>query len=178
MKWAAASSGGANWSLLNSGGTALTDAQTVTVSGISAKDKILVLISGASSASSDAFMGVRLNSDTGSNYISVGQNFEMSSEFGTGLFKQYTATTTYARLGRMSGNAASALSGFLNISGCNSAGVKAYNGAGMASASGGSTQQGYNIGGVYNSATVISSISVFSDFGNFDAGTVYVYTSA
>ena len=35
LKWAVPA-GGANWSLLNSGGTALTGATTVTVSGISA----------------------------------------------------------------------------------------------------------------------------------------------
>jgi hypothetical protein len=37
---------------------------------------------------------------------------------------------------------------------------------------------GYMSGGYYNSASTISSISVYSDTGNFDGGTVFVYTSA
>jgi hypothetical protein len=37
LKWAAPAGGGANWSLLNAGGTALTGAATVTVTGISAQ---------------------------------------------------------------------------------------------------------------------------------------------
>ena len=66
LKWAAPSSG-ANWSLLNSGGTALTGATTVTVSGISAKDKLMLVVDGASAAAS-AVISIRFNGDTGNNY--------------------------------------------------------------------------------------------------------------
>ena len=42
--WATAGGSGANWTLLNSGGTALTGASTITVSGISSKDKIAIVV--------------------------------------------------------------------------------------------------------------------------------------
>jgi hypothetical protein len=41
----AAAGGGANWSLVNAGGTALTGATTITVSGISNASQIFVLCS-------------------------------------------------------------------------------------------------------------------------------------
>ena len=39
-------------------------------------------------------------------------------------------------------------------------------------------QIAFILGGYYNKTDTISSISVVSGTGNFDAGTVYVYTSA
>jgi hypothetical protein len=41
LKWAAPAGGGADWSLLNAGGTSLTGAATITVSGISGKKSII-----------------------------------------------------------------------------------------------------------------------------------------
>jgi hypothetical protein len=66
----------------------------------------------------------------------------------------------------------------LFITGCNASGLKMIQSNGGALPDGASAGQFYNIGGYYNSASTISSISVFSASGNFDAGTVYVYTSA
>jgi hypothetical protein len=67
--------------------------------------------------------------------------------------------------------------GAITLTGCNSSGVKQF-----ASVGGGndasSLQRLYHLQGYYNSSSTISSISVFSGLGNFDAGTVYVYTSA
>jgi hypothetical protein len=174
LKWAAAAGGGANWSLLNSGGTALTGAATITVSGISAKDKIMVLISGASTDSTNEDIKVRLNSDSGSNYYYYGGHYTSAASYSTTLWTQLQSTDTGADLGRCSA-ATDTLSGYLLITGCNSSGVKVYNGVGVSRNSG---SRGAHIGGYYNSATVISSISIFTTGGNFDAGTVFVYTSA
>jgi hypothetical protein len=178
--WAAPGGAGANWSLLNAGGTTLTGAQTITVSGISAKDKILVLVGSASSANAESLISVRFNTDTGSNYTAFGAQFvEGGGSYSVDLFRRYTQTALDAvPLGRISTSASAQVSGFLRIDGCNAAGVKAYTAGGMGSTEGGAGQQGFNIGGVYNSATTISSISIFSSTGNFDGGTVYVYTSA
>ena len=78
----------------------------------------------------------------------------------------------------MSGAASSAVSGYLSLTGANSAGVKVFTLASGAGATSSNSQESHYLGGFYNSATVISSVSLFSSSGNFDAGTVYIYTSA
>jgi hypothetical protein len=178
LKWAApAAGGGANWSLLNTGGTALTGSQTVTVSGISGKDKILVVVNNASSASAGSRIAIRLNTDTGSNYTMAGVQNTYGSTYNSANFSRTDSTEDRIYLGAIaSSNAGEALAGYVLLSGCNSAGVKVYNSAG--SGSGGNGHESFISGGIYNSATVISSVSVFSGTGNLDAGTVYVYTSA
>jgi len=175
--WANAA-GGANWSLLNSGGTALTGAATITVSGISSVDKIMVLVDGASSANTEAIIKVRLNTDTGSNYYNYGQRFIWPTTYDASTFTSQVGADDGIYLGRVGQNAGSAVSGYALFSGCNSSGVKVFNAAGAATPSGSVQHIFYTLGGYYNSASTISSVSIFSASGNFDAGTVYIYTSA
>ena len=59
--------------------------------------------------------------------------------------------------------------------GCNSSGMKSF--IGMAVGTGTNQVSSQQIG-YYNSSSTISSVSAFSGQGNFDAGTIYVYTSA
>jgi len=180
LKWAAASAGGANWSLLNSGGTALTGAQTVTVSGISGVDKIMILVDDASSATSNSWITIRFNGDTGNNYYQYWNSVTPGSTYATtigGAGKD--AASAQVLLGKMRTATSGTVFGGLTITGCNSSGVKAfwYSGGGEASSSADS-QVARNGQGYYNSASTISSISIFSATGNLDNGTVYVYTSA
>ena len=178
-EWAAASAGGADWSLLNAGGTTLTGAQTVTVSGISGKDKIMVLVDGASSASASSLISVRLNTDTGTNYYLYGAEFYWPSTYSAANYKNLTPVdNTGIRLAFMSNSASSVVTGYVLLSGCNSSGVKIFNSAAGASAASNNEQANFILGGYYNSSSTISSVSVFSGTGNLDAGTVYVYTSA
>ena len=178
LKWAAAA-GGANWSLVNAGGTALTGAATITVSGISNADKIMVLIDSASSANVSAFFDLRLNSDTGNNYNRFGTNFLQAAAYAAvNIDGEGSLSTNIIRFARMSGSAGSVASGFLSITGANSAGHKMFNYEGFATADGNSGHRGYSGGGWYASASTISSVSIISSSGNFDNGTIYVYTSA
>jgi hypothetical protein len=179
MKWAAAAAGGtANWSLLNAGGTALTGAQTVTVSGISGKDQIMVLVDGASSATASSLISVRLNGDTGSNYYVYGSDSIAGATYAASNYGAIYGAGAQIRLAWMSANAGSLVGGYVLLSGCNSSGVKVYNSAAGATAATSNAQQNYILGGYYNSSSTISSVSVFSSSGNLDAGTVYVYASA
>ena len=175
----AAASSGANWSLLNAGGTALTGAATITVSGISGQDKIMVIVSGASSATAGATISVRLNTDTASNYYRYGMKVNAPTTYASSTIRTtVTGAATSMELGILHpSNADYTCNGYVLLSGCNTAGVKVFNLAGTGEESA-STNSGYVLGGYYNSATVISSISVFSSAGNLDAGTVFVYTSA
>jgi hypothetical protein len=172
-EWVAAPTASANWSLLNAGGTALTGAQTITVSGISGKDKIMVLMNAASTTiTTSPEIGLRLNTDTGGNYAMTGVNFS-SASYAPGRVS--TLTNTYITLAKQNTTAASTFAGAVTLTGCNSSGVKAYQAVGGADGTG----SAFNIiQGYYNSSSTISSISLFSENGNFDAGTVYVYTSA
>ena len=74
--------------------------------------------------------------------------------------------------------ASSEVYGFCLLTGCNSSGVKVAQVDGGALPEGGVNHQIYSYGGYYNSSSTISSISIVSSIGNFDGGTVYVYTSA
>jgi hypothetical protein len=178
FKSAGGASGSANWSLLNAGGTALTGAQTVTVSGISGKDKIMVLVDGASSASAGSLIYVRLNTDTGSNYYIYGGDWYNPATYAASNNNAISGSGVGFRLAFMSASATSTVSGYVLLSGCNAAGVKVMNAAGAAMAATSNNHQTYVTGGYYNSSSTISSVSVFSSSGNLDAGTVYVYTSA
>lgn len=177
--WAAPASSQSNFSLVNAGGTALTGAQTITVSGISGADKILILVEGASSANAGSYIQIRVNADGGNNYYSYYAQLRTPST--------YAATTTNRgnggvdsaiTLGRLSGSASSVLYGGALLEGCNTAGVKAFNYAGHGDAASNSDQEGAVGFGYYNSASAITSVSIRSTTGNLDAGTVYVYTSA
>jgi hypothetical protein len=176
LKWGTVAAG-ANWSLLNTGGTALTGAATVTVSGISGKDKIMVLVQNASSDTNSNVLYVRFNTDTASNYHQFGFKSDLRSTYDAGTESQILAGSSSGILLGEMGDKFALAAGFVLITGCNSSGVKVYN------AGGGSTYQGSqstqsNFGGYYNSSSTISSVSINSGGGNWDGGTVYVYTSA
>ena len=168
LKWAA-SAAGANWSLLNSGGTALTGAQTVTVSGISGADKIMLFVDQASSASPSKFY-VQLNGDTTNKYGRYGFALNSQSAYSaTGVFDALyglSGTSAGWEIGGTSGSEVSQIAGYCLISGCNSSGNKIMNLAG-GGLSGSPVKQYYALGGYYNSSTVISSISLYSQTPSF-----------
>lgn len=173
---AAAATSTKNFALLNSpSGTALTGATTVTVSSIGGYDQYYVLISGASAGSS-ANIYLRLNTDTGSNYNLFGYVFNMDATYASGIMEPVNLTSQNKyRLAAQGGNTAGTVSGGFTIAGANTSGQK------MITANGGGIAFGFNghsaasTVGFYNSATVITSISAFSDIGNFDAGTMFIY---
>jgi hypothetical protein len=178
LAWGTLPSPNANWVLLNSGGTALTGAQTVTVSGISGKNEILVILSQASSATAASIISLRLNTDTGSNYYAYG--FKAQQGNPNVSFSPVTGAAANVPFGRMdAGNAGSPVSGYALISGCNTSGVKALQVVGSGETySGTANMEIYSTGGYYNSSSTISSISIFSSTGNLDNGSVFVYTTA
>lgn len=181
LKWATAGAD-ANWTLVNAGGTALTGAATVTVSGISAKDKLWIFIDAASSANSSAGIGIRLNGDTASNYYPVGIRIAGESSYSNNNISPDPSSAATARdniqLLQLSGSASSQGFGSLLITGCNTSGVKVFNGVGSALAFGSSGERHFIRQGYYNSSSTITSVSVFSNSGNLDNGTVFVYQSA
>jgi hypothetical protein len=176
--WVTPAVSGTSWTLENAGGTALTGAATVTVSGISGKNQILVLIQNASSASASSAMRVRLNTDTGANYPSYGFNEIRSSTYDPGDMGGFYDAETGVLIGYMSGTAGSPVVGAVLFDGCNTSGVKSFSSTGAGRGQGSNGQQGYILQGFYNSASTITSVSINSGTGNLDNGTIFVYTSA
>lgn len=177
LKWAAPA--GANWSLLNAGGTALTGAQTITVSGISSKDKIMIIVDDAI-CGAEANLFFTLNTDTGSNYNYFGQRNQYASTYAAGNFFGVGSTSqaTGFLFAKQSTNGSAPVSGYCLLSGCNASGVKVAQIVGGAEANGGNAQRHFTMGGIYTGSSTISSISIYNDTQNFSSGTVFVYTSA
>jgi len=139
----------------------------------------MVLVAGASSATAGSEISLRLNTDTGNNYHRFGIYSQYSTTYTVGNFTTDSGSMDSRYLmSIMSSNSGSTVSGYAMITGCNAAGVKVIQQASGATSGGGNNQVQTINGGYYNSATVISSISLVSSAGNFDGGTVYVYTSA
>jgi hypothetical protein len=165
LKWVTPAGAITNFTLLNTGGTALTGATTITVSGITAINSLLIFVDGASSVNASSYIALRLNTDSGTNYNNI-YNGQESGAISQGATKN---ATDYI-LGRMSTSAGSTVSSFINIFGTNSTGIKSIisNTAGNFS---------YTQSGTYVGTSAISSVSITSSTGNFDAGTVFVYGS-
>jgi hypothetical protein len=167
---------GANWSLL--GSSALSGANPVTISGISGKNQLLVVVSGASSAVAGETVQIRINA-AAANYNQFGIQHYGPTTYSSGNLESYDVTgQSFIRMGYMSNAVASGVSGYLLIDGCNTSGVKTFTQAATGSRSGSNGQFGYVTGGIWNDAATVTSISVLGPAGNFDAGNVYVYSSA
>lgn len=174
---AAAAAGGANWTLLNSGGTALSGTST-TVSGISSADKIMVVVAGLSTTYAyGSTLQVRLNADAGSNYYVFGGQVQNTGSAST-MVSELNQATTAIGLATTSTDVASTASGAVTFTGCNSSGVKQFIGSGGGERGSGNSNNNRTVQGYYNSATVISSVRIVASADTMDAGTVYVYTSA
>jgi hypothetical protein len=172
-EWATVGSSATSYALLNAGGTALTGATTITVSSLSGYNKLFVRIDGASSASASSEIYLRLNSSSANYsdqqaYIGVPATYTVS-EFGVG---QETNKIGFTYL---SNNAGSVARGYLQIDGCNSTGVKTFTHAAGANSSGGNSQYLVWGGGTWTDSAVVSSISIISGTGNFDAGTIFIF---
>ena len=139
----------------------------------------MVFIASASSASASSTISYRFNTDTGSNYYVNGASIYWPTAYAATNGGDENNTSTQISAFGISNSAANSGSGYLIMTGANSSGVKIYQSIGGAYASSGNNGTVlYFLGGYYNSASTISSVSIFSTVGNFDAGTVYVYTSA
>ena len=179
MKWVAPAGGAyESYTLLNAGGTTLTGATTITISGISNKNKFLVFVRAASSANASSYISLRINGDTGGNYDFVGNLSLATSTYGTSTFQVLGGTaTTSIYLARMSNNAGSEAFGSCAINGGRSTGTKQFQVNGASTLNSGNNAELTNIQGFYAGSAAITSISVVSSSGNFDDGTVFVYGS-
>lgn len=170
---------GANFTLLNTGGTALTGSSTITVSGISNQEELLILIASASSANASSEINIRFNTDSTNKYGYAGTTLGATTTYSSANFTgtQNTAATEYP-LAQMSTNAGSLVQGTLRIVGCKSTGIKAITSLGGASGASGDNNRYYHTQGFYSGTSAITSVSIISSTGNFDNGTIFIYGSS
>jgi hypothetical protein len=178
--WAApAGGGGGDFTLLNTGGTALTGTTATTISGISGVNSIYLFIHNASSVNANANITVTFNADTSANYNSFGLAVVSQSTYTPDVFTFISDTgQNNLNLGNIPTDAAGRLAGFLSITGANTTNPKMLQFATGPLNFSGNTARGKIGGGYYIGASTISSLTVTSSSGNFDLGTIYVYTSA
>jgi hypothetical protein len=153
---------------INVGGTALTGASTITISGFSNRSRLTVIVQNCSAAASAAFL-LTFNGDGGSNYGYTG----LFNNGGT-LSAAASITATSIPFAKQGNGAGDFIQGILNFEGGFSAGLTQYN---LGSAANGSAFEAYNWSGFYLSSAQITSISLTSTSGNFDNGTIFVWGS-
>jgi hypothetical protein len=148
------------------GSTSLTGAATITVTGLSVS-RLTVIVNNASSANASSFFNLRFNSDSGGNYGYCG----LFNNNGT-LTTAYSVGNTSFPIGRQGNTAADVVSAVMNVEGAFGAGMAQIN---VGSSSGGAGQESYNFSGFYVASAAITSVSLISSSGNFDAGTLILY---
>jgi hypothetical protein len=153
---------------INVGGTALTGASTITISGFSNLSRISVLVD-AASAGANSVISVRFNSDSGTQY-----GYSGLLTIGGTLGSAFSLSATSIPLAIQGNNDVNVVSGMLNLEGAFSAGMAQYN-LGSKSSGGGAAFEAFNWSGFYLSSAQITSVSLISSTGNFDAGAIYVW---
>lgn len=179
--WAAPAAGGeTTYTLLNTGGTALTGAQTVSISSIGGYDSYFILVIDASSANANSQIIVRPNGDaTSTNYYHAGFVNTPTTSYTIGTFaasSSYQASANSIALGQTASDAASQARGSLIFWGGKSTGIKAWQSAGAGDNYGGAQQWNQTTrNGLFNLTSAITSFDIRSSTGNWDSGTVYVF---
>lgn len=164
-EWGAATST-TNYTLLNTGGTALTGAATITVN-ISSYNKLFIAYQGASSANASSTIQMRFNGDSTTKYYFYGLMLEGTTVTGD------DGPSAQIKFSQMGNSAANTTGGYIEIEGAAGTGVKPYNLGSFAQGSTTNMSNAFN--GYYSGTSAITSVSLISSTGNFDAGTIYVY---
>jgi len=177
LKWAAAPASAKTYSAVNAGGTSLSGAATITVSGITGDDIMIVFL--ASSANASSLIQFRFNSDANANYGEAGYQGLADASYTTDVitrrYSQPGAGDASLYAGKMSATATSSVGGYVRVYGAKGTGPRPYLVSGSGNPNGSNTQQSFVTGGIYAGTSAITSVSIISSTGNFDTGTIYVY---
>ncbi len=173
LKWAAPAGPATGWTLLNSGGTALTGATTITVS-FTAPKQLFVLMIGASSATARSFFTLRPNADSDADYSVAGLLIQPDNITTSGGFGAYTSDTDID-FGTMDNSDGSTVSTSLFMDLTDQTGTKFWSVTGGGLDAGGQGHQVFATQGLYEASAAITSMQVLSSTGNFDAGTIYIF---
>jgi hypothetical protein len=168
--------GAKSYSLLGSG--TMSGATTVTISGISGIDEILVIFRGITNSSNSTTLYTYFNGDNGTNYDLSSFVINSPATYGDIIAIANTDSETEIELTRKSNHSLSAINGSVSISGCNTTGKKVFLHQSASDAGAGNNQRAKWGSGVYNSTSTISSISLKMPGTNFSGGIFRVYGAA
>jgi hypothetical protein len=167
--WAAPAGGADNYTLINTGGTALTGATSITVGSISGKNSLYVFVEGEIAADATASFDLTLNADTGSNYSFNGLRIRQGSPQAVASWA--VQNTTKIALGQ-NNSASGYLQFHMKLDGTNATGIKPFN---FASYNAITSADNFLGTGRYKGTSAISSVTITSSSGNFTSGTIYVF---
>ena len=176
--WAAPSGAVENFVLLSS---ATPSGNTYTVSGLSGYNQIVVTMADVGySGSINSTVLLRFNTDSGANYEWGGFVLNSATTYAPGNFTGTgSMTQNHFVLGAYSQSATSLAFGFAKLNGGNGSGKKVVQTVGGGAVAGSDFQSQRASGGIYNSTSVISSVSIIASQAgtSFNSGTVRVYGS-
>jgi hypothetical protein len=175
----APSAGAKNWILLNSGGTALSGSNQVSVTGINAKE-ILVFILNSTSATAGTTFAFRVNDDSGTNYAQFSTEFRGASTYTPDIFGRFasyfgSSEITFGKNSSVASN--SFVGGAFYIDKANESGSKRFTFNGYANIGSTANDNRAYIGqGIYSSSLPITSINYrTTNSTNMNGGTMYVF---
>ena len=173
LKWATPTGGATAWTLVNTGGTALTGATNVTIN-FSAQKELLILVQSASTADATPEIAIRPNNISTTDYTAYGTFDVFPTTYAIGNFDGYQSYSgdTKIILGANS-DAARGVSGYCYIDKADQTGWKRFQSVGTGDGNTANWHR-YNLSGVIEMSAAITSITINSSSGNFDAGTVYI----
>jgi hypothetical protein len=174
LKWAAPAGGGDKWTLLNAGGTSLTGS-SVTVSGISGKEKLFIIVSAATSTGGE--LAFKLNGVNTSSYKSYGSAILGTTTYNSAdVVRTFREVQPHIPIAQYAGSATE-VNGYVRLTGCASSTThKFFTAAG--GSSGGNSQANYTSGGFVEINDAITSVAVIKTSGTFTGGTVFVYANS
>lgn len=176
-EWGAAGSE-KTYSLINTGGTALTGATTITISGLSGYSAFFVLLRQVSSANAYSTISIKPNSAGAG--ARARHRLEPGSSYSVGIYNADSSvggsTSGVIELLSLGSNASQVGHISVHIYGGGSTGLKAWAGQGAAQYDASANSQNMYVGsGLIDPGAAISSIDIISSTGNFDNGTAYIY---
>jgi hypothetical protein len=174
LKWAAAAGGSAqNFTLIST--TALTGASTITVSGLSGYNQLMIACDNVSTTGTYSSMTMRFNSDSTSKYSGVGTISSPPDNKVFSFYQDYNSQTSI--YGGEPGSSAGDYGGIrMLVSGANAAGIKTCDY--FTSFVGTTSARCIAGNAIYTGTSVISSFSLISASGNFDTGNIYIWGAA
>ena len=159
-----------NYTLLNTGGTSLTGATDITISGISGKNSLIIYVYNASSANANSEIKLRVNSGGDSYFNSLYMTDATTNTIDVDETHGGYWLESQTRMGTQTTDRVKII---LRMDGCNTTGAKPYGWSAFTNISSNgqaSTGTGFSL-----IAGAITSVTVNSSTGNFDAGTIWVY---
>jgi hypothetical protein len=173
LKWVAGGAPTTSYTLINTGGTTLSGSSTITISGLSGYNELLIVSTGFIDTVTDGgFNFMTFNSDNGSNYNYTGYRAAISASGG--FTQESGRAETYYRLTQQQGSQGFGQFAF-RISAAKSTGIKPIEYKGY-DGGGGTNSMGWAGTGWYAGTSAISSLSISNtQSSNFSTGTIFIY---